>query len=273
MLLCGVTVKGPMSNLIAYLKLYVLSTFLLIIADSTQASEPVKLIFAVNSPGAAPYLYLDDTSNEYVGLVVDFFREMEKDKHVIVEYIDANRTRSEQFIYTGRADVFLSSLAWIQQPDLVVSSEELSPNRTFLYSTSPFDDDFELSSLTNERICTRRAYVYPTLAPLFDLSLQRVDSSSQQTGLFMLQKGRCDFSVMNQFNAYSLFNTADFCQQRFYRSPKAINSVPNALIFSLKNAPLIPLVNSYLQDFKASGGVEASLSQHMKGFQNQCESH
>ena len=241
------------------------------VVAEAKAEPPKRLVFAVNSPGAAPYLYLDTDSNQYVGLVVDFFNTMADGNQLYVEYIDANRTRSEQFIYTGKADVFLSSLVWLKKPNLVISSEELSPNASFLYSTEPFEDNFSLTTLSNERICTRRAYVYPALTERFTQSVQRVDSSSQKTGLQMLLKARCDYLVMNQYNAISLFNTQEFCHLKFHRSPQPISSVPNALIFSKQNAAIVPIVNDYLRRFKQSGERDVSLSKHMKRFDRDCE--
>lgn len=189
--------------------LALLTAILISVSVSVYARQ--KLTFAVNFPGSPPYLYIDKDSEQYVGLVVDFFKTMQDATGLTVEYMDVNRERSEQFVYQGKADAFLSSTAWLKHPEKAISTIKLSDNITYLYSTTPFPQAFTLDSLSTEYICTRNSYVYPTLQRYFDNSGRRVDSSSQATMLSMMLGGRCDYAVINQYNALSLFNAAPFC--------------------------------------------------------------
>ena len=63
-------------------------------ADTKDKSPKVR--FAVNTPGAAPYLYYDENSKRYEGIVVDFFNSGELLNQFQVIYLDSNRTRSEE---------------------------------------------------------------------------------------------------------------------------------------------------------------------------------
>lgn len=230
-----------------------------------------SITFAVNFPGSPPYLYVDQQTEQYIGLVVDFFKTMEKETGLAVRYIDVNRERSEQFIYEGKADAFLSSAAWLKHPEKAISTAKLSDNITYLYSTTSFSEDFTLASLSTEYICTRKSYLYPTLQAYFDKSHRRVDSSSQATMLSMMMGGRCKYAVLNQYNALSLFSADPFCEVTFYRSPIVVNSVPNAFILSKRKTELAEQINHYLLKFIQSGEHKASLSRHTTQFNGGCK--
>lgn len=196
---------------------------------------------------------------------------MEAEDGLTVQYMDVNRARSEQFVYEGQADIFLSSLAWLKHPDKVLSTEPLSQNVTYLYSLTPFDASFSLASLYRQRICTRNAYVYPTLHEYFNNGVTRVDSSSQATMLSMMRGGRCDYSVINQYNAMSLFNTKEFCGVTFFRSPSSVNEVPNSFILRKNKTALAEKINLRLKQFKQSGQFKQSLTRHIEHMTGNCQ--
>ncbi len=237
---------------------------MLLIVFGAQVSlthAQTEVIFTVNAPGAAPFLYFDQTKQEYAGVVVDFFETMEKNGVVDVRYVEAIRARSEQLVYDGRADIFLSSPAWLSAPDKILTSEPLSMSKTFLYSSTPFASDFSVDKLENERICTRRGYVYPGLANYFILPERRVDSASQKTGMSMMLKGRCDYVAMNYFNAVSLVNN-EFCDTLIHQSPAPTNVVPNAFILSKSLVSMVPTINHYLQEFQSNGDADKAFDTH-----------
>ncbi|TAP33887.1 transporter substrate-binding domain-containing protein [Alteromonas sp. KUL49] len=229
---------------------------------SSTDNSPIELVFTVNAPGASPFLYFSDTENRYVGVVAEFFETMAQDGVINIKYVDAIRARSEQLVYDGRADVFLSSPAWLAHPEQVLTTDPLSSSRTFLYSAEPFDKDFTIDSLDEESICTRRGYVYPGLSQFLSKPDRRVDSASQKTGMSMVLKGRCDFVAMNFFNALSLVNSPDFCDTMIYQSPKPTHVVPNSFILSREHIDILPTINTYLQRFHSSGQADASFAKH-----------
>ena len=246
-----------------------LATLGLLVSSSSNAQQ--KLAFAVNFPGAPPYLYLNEKSQTYQGLVVDFFATMRDPEAIEVEYLEMSRARSEQFVYAGKADLFLSSLAWVKHPDKVISTDPLNQNESFLYSIRPFPVDFSLRGLATEHICTRYSYVYPALEPLFRKGVSRVDSSSQTSMLLMMLGERCDFSVINKYNAVSIMNAPPFCDKTFYHSPTPISSVPNAFVLHKSRTKLVAKINAYLAKFKHSGEFNTSLSKHTMQLLGGCD--
>lgn len=225
--------------------------------------EPRKLLFAVNSPGSAPYLYYDVKQQKYLGVVADFFQSLVEDKVVKIEFLDSNRIRSEMFVYEGSADIFLSSKSWLSKPDDMLSSATLLLHHSYLYGMSEFDPKFELKNQSNKRVCTKRGYHYPMLAPLFQRkNLIRTDSTSQSTMLDMLIKGRCDYAIFNEHNAFHLFSTREFCSKEIFRSPKPTSSVKLSFILSKAQSISLPIINDRITQFKANKELEASLAFH-----------
>lgn len=240
---------------------------LLLLGFITAWSKPSKkidtLIFVVNAPGSAPYLYYDLLSQSYQGLVVDFFSQIEDLDFPETIFIDSNRGRSEKFIIKGKADMMLTSRAWADDPDKLIFSDKISLHQSYLYSLSPFKDDFTLQSMQTKTICTRRGYIYPGLQPYFeDNLLVRVDSSSQETMARMLQKDRCDYAVMNDHNATAIFAHQDFCESTIYQSPIPTNSVDLSYAMGKKISSLKASINKQIKIYAESGKLNKSLIKH-----------
>ncbi|MFA3792779.1 substrate-binding periplasmic protein [Aliiglaciecola sp. SL4] len=225
-----------------------------------QIKSPGKLVFAINDPGAPPYLYFDEKRNVYQGIVPDFFDSFDDDKKFDVVYLDSNRSRNEHLVIAGKADVFLSSPAWLSQPDKVLFSNELLLHKSYFYSLTPFAQHFSLSSVSKKLICVRRGYVYPSLMQLFkEKKLIRVDSSEQHTITNMLQKGRCDYAVMNEYNANSVINQKPFCGTTFYKSPNSVHDTPLVFVVNKELNHIIPTLNRQWRSFQESGQLKNSI--------------
>lgn len=231
-------------------------------------AKPVKLIFAVNSPGSAPYLYYNQTQQQYIGLVTDFFKDLVDSNLIEIEYLDSNRTRSELFIYQGKANIFLSSESWLADPHAVLTSEPIIQHQSFLFSMEKFDHDFTLATLSKKRICTRRGFHYPVLESLFETkTLIRADSSSQQTMLNMLTIKRCDYAIMNEHNAAYILSSEQFCSINIYRSPVVISAVPMSFILSSDQHHAQQIINAHIAVFGAREGFDSSLAVHTQKVQ------
>ncbi|MBU3001968.1 hypothetical protein [Paraglaciecola arctica] len=83
------------------------SLLLILVSHANATTQTIR--FAINSPGSAPYIYYDQVSGNYQGVVVDFFDSLEENGHFKIEYLESERARSEQLLFRGFADIFLSS--------------------------------------------------------------------------------------------------------------------------------------------------------------------
>ncbi|MEP1446089.1 MAG: transporter substrate-binding domain-containing protein [Paraglaciecola sp.] len=237
---------------------------LLLILISQANAKPQTLRFAINSPGSAPYIYYDEVSGNYQGVIVDFFDRLEEDGHFKIEYFESERARSEQLLFRGFADMFLSSPRWVNQPENYFFSLALMPHRSFMYATKPYSQPFNPSKNKGALICTRNSYIYPVLQPFFDNNtLLRVDSSTQTTMALMLAKERCDFAIMSDHNAKAIMTTAKFCNSEFYQSPNAISAVDVLFVIRKELHKVKKQIDERLKIFIDSGERDKSVQRHV----------
>ncbi|QOL25682.1 transporter substrate-binding domain-containing protein [Thalassotalea sp. LPB0316] len=236
---------------------------LAILAFSAQATTQLK--FVVNHPGSAPYLYYDKDSQAYKGVIPDILQPLSESNRLHVSYISNSRKRSEEYMYQGIADMIMLSEQWLSQPNKLIATIPLLEHRSFLYSAQPFPENFSLSQASKpENICTRKGFVYPTLQPYIDNKrLIRVDSSSQLTMLRMLFKKRCDYTIMNEFNADNLMNSAFFPDETLYASPEPITIVPLNIILRKELVEEKALLDAHIQQLKERGEIKRLIEKHM----------
>ncbi|GAB5381328.1 MAG: hypothetical protein Alis3KO_31990 [Aliiglaciecola sp.] len=234
---------------------------------SLAESKPITLTLAINAPGSAPYLYLDETSQTYQGAVMDFFKSLSYESNIQIELLETSRSRIERFTRTGVNDVFLSSQAWLSSPEGFVFSEPFIEHKSYLYSSQPFKSDFALASLKNALVCTRYGYTYPVLQEYFEKgTMIRVNSSSQATMTSMLVKNRCDFAIMNEYNARSAFLSTLDCNHTFYQSPTIVSKVDLVFVVNATKQRYVKDINQHLMNFIQSGQRDKAMLEHTGGF-------
>ena len=228
-----------------------------------KAQGQSELTFAVNSPGSPPYAYFDQAKQGYQGIVVDFFNALAEQGVVRVNFVDSNRTRSEQYVIEGKMDLFIASSRWLDNPRKTILSAPLLSHKMYLFSTRPFTADFQLSNVQQAHICTRRGFVYPGLEPFFQRgNLIRMDSSTQVTMAAMFSNQRCEYVVMNDYSAAVAFNDAGMCNLNVYRSPQPTSE--DELVFVMRPAlyPFKQQLDQHIAQFKAGQQLELAFSRH-----------
>ncbi|MDP5032466.1 MAG: ABC transporter substrate-binding protein [Paraglaciecola sp.] len=221
------------------------------------------LVISVNSPGSMPYLYFDAKNQKYAGLVVDFFVQLHEQGLFDTEYIDSNQMRSEQFLLSGKADIYLANKAWLAQADKFIFSEPIIQHATYLYSLSPFDESFSTTNLNNKLICTHQNFIYSGLTDSFaEKKIKRVDASDQQTMATMFKNGRCDYMAMNNYNAAEIFSKQTYCDIKVYQSPQPTSMVNLYFVMRPEFTEVKSVIDQYLHVFKNSGKAEKSLASH-----------
>ncbi|WJG08820.1 ABC transporter substrate-binding protein [Aliiglaciecola sp. LCG003] len=248
-----------------FLTWFKMTLWMLSLSCVAQVAQPARVTFVLNAPGAPPYSYLNSQTNEYQGVVVDFFAALERSLQLEVVYLDSSRARSEKFLHEGKADIMLSSTAWLVTPEKLIYSAPLLKHQSYLYGLKPLPEAFSLDTAPRLTICTRRSYFYPILQPYFaQRKLMRADSSSQSTMVNMLVKNRCDLAIMNEYNALAIFNEAQFCKTTFYQSVEPISSVNLNFILRPELTDIQVLINQHLVKFIRSGELEQSMQRHAK---------
>lgn len=233
----------------------------------TSASDHQVITVTVNTPGSFPYLFFDDASRTYQGLVPDFLTRLSEQANYSIVYLDASQFRSEENILSGRADVYLANLEWLQNPTRFIASTTLIIHPTYLYSTKPFSAGFSVDLLSGVTICAHRNYVYTGLQAGFDAGrLTRVDSPDHTSMAHMLARGRCDFAVYNPYNAMDAFDQDTLCHLVVYQSPVPTSVVDLPFVMRADAGALKALIDPHIEGFTVSGELEASLTHHLIGF-------
>lgn len=239
-------------------------TLLAVTFSSNVVAHNKKIVFSVNAPGTKPYLYYDDHSQTYQGIVVDFFATIDSANAFSVEYLDTSRNRYEKTLLNNQADLFLSSSDWLYMPDAYLLSETIALHHSYLYSIQQFDQLFDLKTIEQTTICTRTNFVYPTLNELFKAgTLIRVDSTDQSTMTSMLLKGRCRYVVFGKEDAHPELFNPKYCQEVFFESPAAISSVEMVFVVRHDRRDLLEVLNHSLRTFVTTGKLEASFQKHI----------
>ena len=248
---------APLAKLTLVLSVLVSNVF------EVEGAELKPLLFAVNSPGSLPYLYFDFPSQTYLGLVPDFFDDLEQQGILKAVFIDSNQLRSEQFVIEGKVDLYLANRGWLKQPEKVITSIPIVHHLTYLYSLYPFPDDFSVETLVNKQICTQQDYIYTGLQQSFkSKKLLRFDSSSRTTIGAMLAKERCDYAILNNYNAKVVFSEAEYCHLTIYQSPHPTSEIDLTIVMRPELDEVKIVIDKYLKAFISSGKANASLLTH-----------
>ena len=211
-----------------------------------------QLLFVVNDPGSLPYLYFDDAQKKYVGVIPDILNGIPSLNY---RFVSNSRKRSEEQIYSNKADMIMLSTEWLIKPEKVIATIPVHLHRSFLYSISEIPKDFSITELEqSSSICTRKSYFYPTLNAYFNSKhLIRVDASNHLSVLKMLFKNRCEYIVMNEFNAINIMQTPFFEGKVLYRAKQPISTVPLNIILRPELTREKSILDNYIRELQQSG--------------------
>lgn len=227
-----------------------------------KAKEP--LLFVVNHPGSTPYLYFDKVNNTYQGVIPDILKGLVESGQLQIIYLPNNRMRSEEHIYRGTADLLMLSKSWLKEPEKVIFTIPFHQHRSFLYSAKEFSEGFSLdNAIKGETICTRTSFIYPNLSPYFQSGrLIRTDTSSHLAMLRMLFKQRCDYTVMNEFNALNLINSQFFTSEKLYRYASPVSSVPLNIILRAELTNEKAILDRHIKKLQKNNEIQRFVDRH-----------
>jgi ABC-type amino acid transport substrate-binding protein len=233
----------------------------LLICSSLEAQD--NFSFAVNSPGARPYLYYNSVLKKYDGVIVDILNQTKADYGIETRYIDSHRTRIESAINAGIVDGILSSSSWLKSPESLLSSIKVHQHNSFFYKLGKFDDNFNIELVKSTTICTRKGYIYPSITDLLkNKSLIRFDVSSQELMLKMLLKNRCKLVIMNEHNATAILNQPSYLNTDIFSSPHPSDSVKVSIFLGPKLHTIKAMIDSTITKMNKKGLIEASIKRH-----------
>lgn len=134
---------------------------------------------------------------------------------------------------------------------------------TYLYATSPFESNFDISALDGARICTRENWVYTGLTASFEQdSMVRVDTNSLKNMATMLIADRCDYMVMSNDNAVKMFSYPETCNKAIYQSPMPTSEITLHIVVRSSLNAVKAEIDDAIRLFKQTGSFMQSYQIH-----------
>lgn len=241
-----------------------LCSLLLLLSFESMANNATSFKFVLYYPQVPPYMYQHNQQQEVAGLIPALINEFFQQQNIKLSYVIDNRKGAEHRLYSGDVDAMLLAPNWAEHPEALLFSDAVIMHRDFLFATKPFTAKSTAKDwLAEASICTRQYYVYEALAPFFSNGTSRIDSSSEEAQLRMLQSGRCDYAYMNEHVAAWLWQHK-FADLKLYRSPSSFGNVGLTIAMHHKWQYLLPKLNQYLQAQRANGFIERTLTEEIK---------
>jgi polar amino acid transport system substrate-binding protein len=78
----------------------------------------------------------------------------------------------------------------------------------------------------------------------------------------MLTKGRCDYAILNNYNATSVFHETEFCHFAIYQSPQPTSDIDLTILMRPKLHETKTIMDEHLETFISSGKADKSLLSH-----------
>ena len=78
----------------------------------------------------------------------------------------------------------------------------------------------------------------------------------------MLVKGRCDYAILSDYNATSVFSVPEFCHLNIYQSPQPTSDIDLTMVMRPELHEVKTIIDKKLKAFIASGKVNSSLLVH-----------
>ncbi|NVK25470.1 MAG: ABC transporter substrate-binding protein [Gammaproteobacteria bacterium] len=247
------------------MKLKIIFICFILITEHAYSKVTESLTFAAYLPQSPPYFYVDESSNQLIGIAAEVLRRYSKKHNLRFKYELSNRLRAEKALYDGSADVSLLSSEWVKYPEQLIFSEPFYSNGDKFYALSPLPDSpGNIKNLKGKVICTREFYKYP----LFDQYVandlvKRMDTQSEIRQFKMMLSGRCDLAYMNEWVATHIINKELNKKDVIYGSENSFDINHGVFAFSQKWQPELANFNQYLINLKASGELDEIINQYV----------
>lgn len=166
---------------------------------TVSVAAPAPLRFSISDSWAMPMIQLEK-GQPTQGILYDLMSSLARQVGRPAQFHVLARSRIDAAMEHGSVDVrCYITQAWMPHPPRDENwSVVLFVQRDVLVSTQA--QQVRIASLARQRIGTVLGYSYPALAPLFaSEQLKRANARSEEQVLHMLQAGRFQYAVINQW--------------------------------------------------------------------------
>ena len=200
----------------------------------------------------------------YDGIVVDILEAFARDNDLGVDVVVTSRKRGEQDLYENRLDFTILAPAWLNEPERLIFSRPIYTHREFLYGLEPIEAKSVNEAVRNKRLCVRFGYKFKTVQQYFDTGVAtRIDSREELLAFKMLEYGRCDFVLTNEFVADAIIE-ANELEDRIFVSPFLVDEAAFTFAFHPTHASLVDRLNEHIDRLRGSGDLASSIMKHRR---------
>ncbi|MEM1190856.1 MAG: transporter substrate-binding domain-containing protein [Pseudomonadota bacterium] len=222
----------------------------------SQHLEPI--IYPIEeTPDLAPM-------GSYDGIIVDILGSFARENDLDIDVVVTSRKRGEMDLYENRLDFTILSPDWLLEPEKLVFSRPIYKHREFLYGLEPIEAGTLNEAIRDKRVCVRFGYRFKTVQEYFDTGVAlRIDSREETLAFKMLEYGRCDFVLTNEFVADAIIE-ANELQDQIYVSPFLVDEAAFTFAFHPAHANLVDRLNAHIEGLRGSGDLASSIMKHRR---------
>ncbi|WP_257171919.1 ABC transporter substrate-binding protein [Colwellia sp. M166] len=222
------------------------------------------LIFQAKDIDSSIFLSSPDNGLNFEGIIPSFLNKVTKESNIEIVYLHVPSGRVEEYLAQHKLDGSLMNKEWLVNPSNFLFTKPFLKFGYYFFSTKVLDNKINFESyLIGKRICTHRSYTYseyPLLPKLFEEEKSiRIDSSSDESMLKMLLKGRCDVTLINEHTADWLIDNI-FKNDLLYRSSKPIFNIEVTMAFASNWQSFVNDLNAYIDEIEGTDQMEEMIN-------------
>ncbi|MEO1081699.1 MAG: transporter substrate-binding domain-containing protein [Pseudomonadota bacterium] len=222
----------------------------------SQQLEPI-IYPTETTPNVAPI-------QSYDGIVVDILDSFTRENDLDVDVVVTSRKRGEMDLYENRLDFTILAPDWLNEPEKLVFSHAIYTHREFLYALAPIEEETLIEAVRDKRVCVRFGYKFKTVQEYFETGVTtRIDSREELLAFKMLEYGRCDFVLTNEFVADAIIE-ANELQDQIYVSPFLVDEAAFTFAFHPTHTSLVDRLNEHIDSLRGSGDLASSIMKHRR---------
>lgn len=222
-----------------------------------------KTIRLATPPGGFPPFIIDAPGQPTSGIVVDVLREIAGLHGYRIQPTDAPKKRVEQMILEGQLDASPRATEWGGDPKVFLFTDPVIRIRDLVFSRRQAPLRYRSpDDLLGKSVGTHLGYSYPLLTPYFDSKkILRADAGTEKSMLLMLQAGRTDALVMNEWVAAWLIKTENL-QDQFTASEAELDGYEYRLMFGPQWSDFVTQFNRELARMKRDGRLSRVIGKY-----------
>lgn len=232
------------------------------VIDAFAAGEKKYVVIAAESWGEPLIKYNSDHKPEG-GLIYDFVDLVFNEAKLTYTWLPQPRSRIELALLSGKGDFRVNfSPAWSEKPELHDYSRATWTQKEVIIQRDGSDPIKSIKDLAGKKLIAVRGYFYPSLEEDFKESrIQRLNAVSQDGVYDMLEAGRAEYGISNEFSIIYYLSKNKASKLRHSR----LSISENDIFMAVKkghNQMELKKINKAIDQLRKNGSLEKLMSKY-----------